>query len=154
MGEANLHNRCKIIAALWQNKFYTFVDEKNNDNFGSECLWARIDIFFLLFSVKTSEHCSRMELINLFGSEGKSRASVLQQRNKTPVMSFSSSLHSSHALTCCPGNLQAPCVSVCWLNTSGGLRNHSVKMMCHQTGLRAHGSIERAGSFPCCTWHS
>lgn len=53
-----------------------------------------------------------MDLINLSGSEGKSRASVLQQGNKTPVISSSSSLHSSQALTRCPGNLRVPLVCV------------------------------------------
>lgn len=106
-------------------------------------------IFFLFSLAKTSEHLSRMELINLSGSEGKTRASVLQQRNKTPVMSSSSSLHSSHALTCCPGNLQAP--SVCWFNTSRGSRNAwGENDVSSERGLRAHGSIEGVGSFPCC----
>lgn len=41
------------------------------------------------------------------------RASVPQQRNKIPVISSSSSLHSSQALMSCLGNLCALCVCVC-----------------------------------------
>lgn len=56
---------------------------------------------------------SRTDLINSSGCEGKLRASVPQQRNKIPVISSSSSLHSSQALMSCLGNLCALCVYVC-----------------------------------------
>lgn len=56
---------------------------------------------------------SRTDLINSSGCEGKSRASVPQQRNKIPVISSSSSLHSSQALMSCPGNLRSVCVRMC-----------------------------------------
>ena len=57
---------------------------------------------------------SRTDLINSSGCEGKLRASVPQQRNKIPVISSSSSLHSSQALMSCLGNsCTLVCVRVC-----------------------------------------
>lgn len=57
---------------------------------------------------------SRTDLINSSGCDGKLRASVPQQRNKIPVISSSSSLHSSQALMSCRGNSCALwCVCMC-----------------------------------------
>lgn len=64
---------------------------------------------------------SRTDLINSSGCEGKLRASVPQQRNKTPVISSSSSLHSSQALMSCLGNLRALRVHVCVSEHERGL---------------------------------
>jgi hypothetical protein len=50
-------------------------------------------------------------------------------------------LHSSHALTSCPGNSvhHYVCVCVCMC---GGLQIHRVKIICHQRGLVAHGLVK------------
>lgn len=48
----------------------------------------------------------------------------------------------------------ATCEAVCVYvsEMSGGLRNHRVKMMCHQRGLRAHGLVKGVGSFSRLAW--
>lgn len=49
----------------------------------------------------------------------------------------------------------ATCALLCvcvFVSMSGGLRNHRVKIMCHQRGLGAHGLVKGLGSCSCRAW--
>lgn len=142
-----------ISTAKRQLSFQISVWWENLDQHGRWCVcWWRVKT-----DGAVKPH-SRTDLISSTGWEGKFRASVRQQRNKIPVISSSSLLHSSQALMGCLGNVvRAAYLHVCkwvcvWVSISGGLRNHRVKIMCHQRGLGAHGFVKGLGSCCCRAW--
>lgn len=93
------------------NFFFFFWWERKISNTAAMCVSVGVTFRSVILDGTFRLH-SRTDLINSSGWEGKLGASVPQQRNKIPVISSSSSLHSSQALMSCLGNLCALCVCV------------------------------------------